>query len=279
MKVASAPSRPITRYYGGKFKLAPWIISHFPPHQSYVEPCGGGASVLLQKKRSPLEIYNDIYAEVVNFFKVLRDQPADLVRQVTLTPWARDEYELSKLPCTDNLEKARRFFMGNILSISGNPKSSGFRVMKDAKNAGDRIASVIDQMEITAARLTSTPKSMIQIENDTYERIIDRFDGSKTLFYFDPPYVHSERSSVKEYEFEWTDGDHKKSAELLNQVRGCVVVSGYACPLYADLYEAHGWDRIDKKAQTNSGGERIESLWLSPRTTKALNRPVQTGLF
>jgi len=58
-----------------------------------------------------------------------------------------------------------------------------------------------------------------------------------------------------------------------------VVVSGYACPLYADLYESHGWTRRDKEAQTNSGGKRIESLWLSPRTWAALQNGFGLPLF
>ncbi len=57
------------------------------------------------------------------------------------------------------------------------------------------------------------------------------------------------------------------------------IVSGYACPLYTELYEAHGWQRFDKEAQTNSGGKRIESVWISPRTAEALNRPRQATLL
>ena len=87
--------RPALRYYGGKWNLAPWIISFFPPHKNYVEPCGGAASVLLQKPRSPLETYNDFDGNVVNFFRVLRDRPDELIRKIRLTPWARAEYELS----------------------------------------------------------------------------------------------------------------------------------------------------------------------------------------
>lgn len=271
MEVAiDAPKRPALRYYGGKFKLAPWIISHFPAHKNYVEPCCGAASVLLQKPRSPLETINDLDGNVVNFFRVLRDQPDELIRKIQLTPWARAEYELSMQPCDDDVELARRFFMGNMLSISGNPRSSGLRVCKDHVDARDRISTVLDELYATAGRLISTPTSMVQIENDTYQRMITRFDSIDTLIYFDPPYVHSERTSTKEYVFEWANEEHETASDLLRNCAGYVVVSGYACPLYTELYESRGWHRVDKEAQTNSGGKRIESLWLSPRTWKVL---------
>lgn len=111
--------RPALRYYGGKWRLAPWIISHFPKHVNYVEPCGGAASVLLQKPRSQLETYNDLDGNVVNFFRVLRDRPDELIRKIRLTPWAREEYELSKNPVPDPVENARRFFVCGWMSISG----------------------------------------------------------------------------------------------------------------------------------------------------------------
>jgi len=31
-----AVTRPVLRYPGGKFKIAKWIISHFPQHEFYV---------------------------------------------------------------------------------------------------------------------------------------------------------------------------------------------------------------------------------------------------
>lgn len=275
MDIASdVPKRPALRYYGGKWNLAPWIISHFPKHLNYVEPCGGAASVLLQKQRSPLETYNDLDGNVVNFFRVLRDQPEELIRKIGLTPWAREEYQLSKQGCSDPVEAARRFFMGNILSISGNPRASGLRVCKNHADARDRVTTVLDELYVIANRLLSTPESMVQIENDSYQRMISRFDGSDTLIYFDPPYVLSERTSKKEYVFEWIDQQHTEAANLLRKAKGYVVVSGYACPLYTDLYESHGWNRVDREAQTNSGGKRIESLWLSPRTWSALQNDV-----
>lgn len=105
--------------------------------------------------------------------------------------------------------------------------------------------------------------------------IIDRYDYPTALIYFDPPYLPETRTNGNQYLIEQDEQFHIEAAELLRQAQGYVVVSGYACPLYTELYENHGWERVDKEAQTNSGGKRIESLWLSPRTVEALAMPKQ----
>ncbi|MEN2983189.1 MAG: DNA adenine methylase [Thermus sp.] len=53
---ATPPDRPVLRYYGGKWRLAPWILRHFPPHEVYTEAFGGSAAVLLRKPEAPLEV-------------------------------------------------------------------------------------------------------------------------------------------------------------------------------------------------------------------------------
>lgn len=263
---------------GGKWRLAPWIISHFPEHQNYVEPCGGAASVLLQKPRSPLETYNDLDGNVVNFFRVLRDRPDELIRKIRLTPWARAEYELSLEPCENVVERARRFWVFTVQGFNGittdNPHLIHWRVNKDGRA---RIAYKdvdLDNLESVAHRLLR-----VQIEHDDYDHILERYDNAYSLFYFDPPYLKDERTKKRCYDIEWTNAQHIQAADLLRQCQGYVVVSGYACPLYTELYEAHGWKRVDKEAQTNSGGKRIESLWLSPRTGEAIAMPEQLELL
>jgi DNA adenine methylase len=277
-----APKRPALRYYGGKWKLAPWIISFFPPHQNYVEPCGGAASVLLQKPRSPLETYNDLDGNVVNFFRVLRDRPDELIRKIRLTPWARAEYELSWHIVDDSVENARRFFICSWMAISN---------MALSKHTGFRTASFRDQcysthvgnfyalVDSNALRVISDRLRGIQLESRGWEYTLNRYDHLSSLIYFDPPYVKSERTDKDRYVFEWTDTQHIESAHLLRQAQGYVIVSGYACPLYAELYEDHDWARFDKEAQTNSGGKRIESVWLSPRTLEVLGKHEQQALF
>lgn len=281
MQADNSIKRPALRYYGGKWKLAPWIISHFPPHKNYVEPCGGAASVLLRKPRSPLETYNDLDENVVNFFRVLRDQPDELIRKIRLTPWARAEFELSREPVQDPIENARRFFVSATMGISQKPfdKTTGMRTQSFYGQTYSRIIFQINDDSLSHLWSVVERLTDVQIENRDYKYLIERYDYPETLFYVDPPYIAETRATPNNYAFEWTDDDHAEAAELLRQAAGYVVVSGYACPLYTELYEAHGWQRVDKEAQTNSGGKRIESLWLSPRTVTALNMPRQASLF
>ncbi len=168
-----APIHPALRYYGGKWNLAPWIISHFPPHKNYVEPCGGAASVLLQKPRSALETYNDLDGNVVNFFRVLRDRPDELIRKIRLTPWARTEYELSLESCDDPVEKARRYSVALAMSISGateynTPATRGWRVRTEER--GYEISMRADTLESIARRLIG-----VQIEHKDALDIIRQF--------------------------------------------------------------------------------------------------------
>jgi DNA adenine methylase len=271
---SDAPRRPALRYYGGKWKLAPWIISHFPKHLNYVEPCGGAASVLLQKPRSPLETYNDLDGNVVNFFRVLRDQPEELIRKIRLTPWARAEFEECRCPMGDDVERARQFFASAWQGISSMPhdKHTGWRTVSySGQSYSPQVHNYFDMVDSETLGHLARRFYGVQIDNRESSYIIDRYDDKDTLFYFDPPYVEETRASNNVYAIDWNGNQlHIEAAELLRQCAGYVVVSGYACPLYTELYESHGWHRVDKEAQTNSGGKRIESLWLSPRTWKAL---------
>src|SRR5579859_5439847 len=106
--------KPILKYPGGKWRLAPWIASYFSPHAAYVEPFCGSAAVFFTKKPAKNEVLNDTFGSIVNLFRVLRDHPEELIRLVTFTPWAREEYELSEeqfAETGDEIEDARRFLV------------------------------------------------------------------------------------------------------------------------------------------------------------------------
>ncbi len=265
----TAVTRPVLRYHGGKWRLAKWIISHFPEHRIYVEPFGGAASVLLRKPRSYAEVYNDLDGEIVNLFRVLRNptQARELLRLMQLTPYARAEYELSYIIADDPIEQARRTLFRSAAGFSSVGASgrwkTGFRrnVARSGSTPADDWVSLRNSLEAIIERLQA-----VVIENNTATEIIRLYDRPDTLHYIDPPYVQDTRYirwAGEAYRHDMTDDQHRELAEVLHSVAGAVVLSGYACPLYDELYD--GWYRVDRVSHADGARDRIESLWLNPR--------------
>jgi DNA adenine methylase len=201
----------------------------------------------------------------------LRDQPNELISKIKLTPYAREEFEYCKTPTLEPVENARRFFVSNQMSISSAAfeKSTGWRAVSSIEQKGVNTASEFIRKSNSLLKIAERLAG-VHIECRDAKYIIKRYDNDTALIYFDPPYVAETRATPKQYILETDNAFHIEAAELLRNAKGYVIVSGYACPLYTELYENHGWERKDKEAQTNSGGKRIESLWLSPRTSEAL---------
>jgi hypothetical protein len=139
------PTRPVLRWHGGKWNLAPWIISHFSAHKVYVEPFGGAGSVLMRKRRAYAEIWNDLDGHVVNLFQVLRSHRAgELVEQLRLTPFARDEFDLAYQPYEDPVERARRLVVRSFMGHGSNSHSrvTGFRSNSSRSGTTPALGSV-----------------------------------------------------------------------------------------------------------------------------------------
>jgi DNA adenine methylase len=276
------PTRPVMRYFGGKWMLAPWILQHFPGHQTYVEPYGGAASVLLQKPRSYGEVYNDLDGEVVNVFRVLRDrtQAQELERLLRLTPFAREEFELAYEPAVEPTERARRCivraFMGfGSGAVSGRTATgegfrTGFRYRcwrPRTHPATEDWRNYPDCLRLFTGRLQG-----VVIDHKPALEVIEKQDGAgDVLYYVDPPYPHEVRGhdSAGNYRHELTDADHRALAAVLRSLAGMVVLSGYACPLY-DKELFPDWHRVTRKALADGARERTEVLWLNPRCWEAL---------
>ena len=278
-EVVGKPTRPVLRYHGGKFRLAPWIISHFPAHRVYVEPFAGAASVLMQKPRSYGEVINDLDCEIVRLFRVLRDpkQSADLARLLRLTPYAREEFLGTYEPTEDDLEAARRMvarsFMGFGSAATCEFHLTGFR--SNATRSGTTPAQDWARYPEQVARFCARMEGVV-IEDRPALRVIRQHDTAETLFYVDPPYLHSTRTHKRRatgqvYRHEMTDDDHRELATVLRAARGYVVLSGYPCSLYdQELYP--DWHRVTTETHADGAVDRTEVLWLSPRTWEALQR-------
>jgi DNA adenine methylase len=263
--------RPSLRYHGSKWRLAPWVISNFPPTDQYdcfVEVFGGGAGVTQRKPRSKIEVYNDLDTQVVNFFRILRDaeQKPRLINLLDLTPFSRDEFELSYEPAPDPVEAARRFvtrcFLGHGTCSMDPDDSNGFRScdIRAGKSYAREWAGVPAAIAVCADRFTG-----VTIENLDYRKLIPKFDSPRTLFYVDPPYPQSTRvSGGKGYVHEMCDADHRQLSWLLERVKAKVAISGYPCRLYDELYAT--WRRVEKATTANGqvgSVPRTEVLWMN----------------
>ncbi len=275
-------TRPALRYMGGKWRLAPWIIHHFPPHRVYLEPFGGAASVLLQKQRSYAEIYNDLDGSIVNVFRVLQNavHGAELVRRLEVTPFARAEFELSYELSNDPIENARRTivrsFMGHGATAIALRRKTGFRA--DSNRSGSTSAHDWARLPPALALITERFGGVV-IENRPAMSLIDRFDSADTLHYLDPPYMHHSRSRKRvkgelehAYAHEMSDGEHEEMLARIVGLEGMVVLSGYR----SDLYDRKlsGWYRVEKAVLADGARRRVEVLWLNDAAASRMTAPL-----
>jgi DNA adenine methylase len=282
----TAPTRPVLRWHGGKWRLAPWIIAQFPPHRVYVEPFGGAASVLLRKARCYAEVYNDLDGEAVNLFRVLRDEhlAARLVALLRLTPFARDEFNSAYDASDDPVERARRLvvlsFMGfgsNAHALGANDsrgRTTGFRAnsSRSGTTPAHDWAHYPDALAVIVARLTG-----VVIENRPALEVMAQHDGPATLHYVDPPYVHATRAPSNKYDLryrmyrhEMADMEHVELLEFLQRLEGLVVLSGYPSALYEAALPT--LRRISCPALADGARPRTEVLWINPAAADALGR-------
>ena len=265
------PRRPVLRWHGGKWLLAPWIVSHFPAHRVYTEPFGGAASVLLRKPRSYAEIYNDLDGDVVSLFRVLRsDRATELIRLLELTPFARGEFEGAYEISDDPVEEARRLIVRSFMGFG----SDGFN---RAVRTGFRAAS---------NRSGTTPAHDWVNYPEALSRVVQRFEGvvvecrdaievaqqhdsPETLHYFDPPYMPDTRSDKSRktggkyhaYRHEMTDADHAAFLDRVVTLTGAVIISGYPNATYDTALA--GWRRVERAALADGAQPRTEVLWMN----------------
>jgi DNA adenine methylase len=252
--------KPILKYPGAKWNLAEWIISHFPAHAHYVEPYFGSGAVFFNKQPAKHEVINDLSGDVVNLFRVIRDDGERLAELIEMTPWAREEYELCGMRDLSDLENARRFIVrcwqGHSQdAVTNRPgwKNKGVHGSGSTVEIWDKVPARVLPLVLRLKRA--------EIDNRPAVEIIVRSDSADTLIYADPPYVLGTRVHKEYYQHEMTDADHAALLDALDAHPGPVVLSGYHCALYDDRL-AH-WHTREKQAQAEKGNTRTEVLWLN----------------
>lgn len=256
-------------WYGGKFNHLNWLLPLLPKCHHYCEPFGGSAAVLLNREPSPVETYNDIDGEVVNFFRVLRNHKDELIEAIGLTPFSREEFYLALSsndgPLSD-LERSRLFFVRARQVRTGLVQTASLGRWANCKNTSRAgmagvvsrwLGSVEDLPEI-ALRLLR-----VQIENRPAVDAIRLYDSPDTLFYCDPPYVHAARGDNKAYGFEMDEAAHRQLSEVLRACKGKVAISGYHCDLMDDLYKGWRYHEASSKNCHSVKEPRREVVWMN----------------
>lgn len=276
------------RYLGGKWRLAPWIIGHLPPHRIYVEPFGGAASVLMRKPRSYAEVYNELSDDIVNVFRVLRDPAtaAQLRRAVELTPFSRLDFEEAYTLAADPIERARRVIFrsfagfGSGSATASTPKGmrtratswkvpTGFRA--DSNRSGTTPAHDWAGWPAQIPAFVERLRGVV-IERRPAQEVIRAHDRADTLHYVDPPYLHETRNISNlssRYQHEMSDVRHEELLGQLLEVRGMVLLSAYRNDLYSRVLEPAGWQSVERAHRADGGRARVEVIWLNPAAQAA----------
>lgn len=282
-------SLSLIRWAGGKGKQLNDLLPLIPQSKIYVEPFGGGCSVLLNRERAEVEVYNDLDAALVGLFEVLRDddQAAEFARIVDLTPYSREVFEscLSFEGLTDPVRRAAAFYTVLNQSISGKRLASRGDW---ARGRNDNLAARWFQRQERLGLIHERIRN-VQIECRDALDILQEWDTVDTTFYCDPPYILDTRRGKRYYAVEPGDEYHKELVDVLLRVKGNVVLSGYDHPTYFRLVEEAGWwtdvyganatMAVVQAGQSKShdrSDRRVEIVYRNPQ---ACERGVKVPLF
>ena len=257
-------------YYGGKSAasgngLGAWIASHLPSDHGYCEPFSGMLGVLLQRPASPREIANDADARIVNWWRVIRDRPDELLYFLERTPHAEAELpaQAARLDDPDPVRQAMAVHYVLMHSmhagLGGNAGTYRPNFTAVAKRKRDWNKSVMDRIRhrIQDVELLARPA----------EAILESLAPKKNwVIYCDPPYLDADTS-----QYGIAHVDRPRLEATLQDQTSRVAISGYGAE-----WDALGWRKVERRinltAYTRKGPlqSRTECLWL--------NFPVE-GLF
>jgi len=216
-------------YIGGKRRLVPRLLELLPPHRCYVEVFGGVAHLLLAKKPSAVEVYNDVDGRLVNLLKVVKERGQELQERLEGLLYSRRVYlEFLREPLPgDPLEDAVRFFY--VIRSSFKGKWGQGWAHGVTRNHAATYSSAVAQLRLVQQRLRN-----VNIEELDFRECIKTYDGPRTLFFCDPPYI-----SPEHYEHNFGEKDHEDLAELLRRVKGKWLLTYNDHPRIRHLYAGY----------------------------------------
>jgi len=256
------------RYYGAKYNSLDFILENLCHTKIYVDLFGGSGAILLNKRESVIEIFNDLNIDIINFFSVLREQREKLIDFLYLTPFSELEYKKAfySLHKGTQLERARKFFTcANQSFTATTARIQGWRL--DIKTSNKFTTKNVEALENKIKNLPAIIDRLkyVQLSNQDFRKLIPKVDSSETLIYCDPPYLHSTRGSNREYKHEMKIKDHIAFLEMIKECDSKIAISGYSSSLYNSYLG--DWYRLEDNEHINTLGnnqkKKKEILWLN----------------
>lgn len=253
-------------YFGGKNMHLPWLLPNLKsiPAMHFVDLFAGSAAVALNMN-NPIITINDINKDVINFFRVLRDFPEQLITELELTPYSQVEYKEAWAEFEINaVKRARNFYVRVMQSFGSTGVQKEYNSWSFSVNSTtSRISSHVAKWLKGVSGLTSIVEKLkeFQIECRDFEKVIETYDSKDTLIYADPPYVLDSRTGNIRYAFDFKDDDHRRLADKLRNCSSFVAVSGYRCELLDELYKGFYISMDRYKRTNNPQSKRQECLY------------------
>lgn len=260
------------KWHGGKSYLANKIIALMPLHTHYVEPYAGGLSVMLHKNPEGIsEVANDISTDLTNFWQVLQHEILFKIFQRTIeaTPFGEHFWKYSQWQLTDpdtyfeedeknrSVNRAIAFFILCRQSLAGRLESfaplSKNRVRRGMNEQASAWLTAIEGLPEVHERL----KRIVILNRDALD-VINSEDSHNTLFYLDPPYLSTTRTSKNVYEHEYTTDQHEQLIEKICGCKGKVLLSGYDSPLYDRHLKK--WKKHIFEIPNNASGKKEKEI-------------------
>ena len=257
------------KWVGGKSRLRKSIIPLIPPHKRYVEPFGGAAWVLFGKTPSPIEVLNDIDEELINFFRVVKYRPEELIESFDLELVSRSEFQrLADVAphSLSDIERAHRFYYLIMAGWGGEARYPRFQTSISDGGHGNRLIGALKNLRKRIEPVHERLRTVI-IENLDWRECIDKYDRAGSFIYLDPPYPgnganykHNMRS-MKE---------HADIAEKLSGSQSMWMLSSYDSEEVRTLFRGYNIISI----QSASGMRSSETEARASGRKRTLNREV-----
>jgi DNA adenine methylase len=266
--------------HGGKHYLARQIVDLMPRHTHYVEPYAGGLAVLFAKSCEGIsEVVNDLNGDLMNFWRVLQDRKTftEFKRRVEAVPFSEVEWQEAQKSLSephnptsraDRVDRAVGFFVLCRQSMSGRCQDfaplTRSRTRRGMNEQASAWLKAIEGLSVVHARL-----QRVVILNRAAVEVIRSQDGPDTLFYLDPPYVPETRSPGAVFSYDMNEAQHEELLEVIRNVQGKVMISGYTCELYESRlakWHQHEFDLPNNAASGVLKRRMTEALWCNFRT-------------